>query len=78
MGVKEIPYYFAGILMYINPTLQFLMGLLYFREALVWTSWWPLSSSGWGSCSPWRKKVRILRREKAAGKEDVLTPNTHS
>ena len=34
MGVKEIPYYFAGILMYINPTLQFLMGLLYFREAL--------------------------------------------
>lgn len=28
MGVKEIPYYFSGILMYINPTLQFLMGLV--------------------------------------------------
>ncbi len=28
LGVKEIPYYFTGILMYVNPTLQFLMGLL--------------------------------------------------
>lgn len=34
MGVREIPYYFSGILMYINPTLQFLMGLFYFRETL--------------------------------------------
>ena len=34
LGVKEIPYYFSGILMYINPTLQFLVGLIYFREAL--------------------------------------------
>lgn len=34
LGVKEIPYYFSGILMYINPTLQFLVGLVYFREAL--------------------------------------------
>ncbi len=33
-GVKEIPYYFSGILMYINPTLQFIMGLFYFKEAL--------------------------------------------
>lgn len=33
-GVKEIPYYLAGILMYINPTLQFLMGLFYFHETL--------------------------------------------
>ena len=33
-GVKEIPYYISGILMYINPTLQFLMGLLYFHEEL--------------------------------------------
>ncbi len=31
-GVKKIPYYVSGILMYINPTLQFLMGLFYFRE----------------------------------------------
>lgn len=34
LGVKEIPYYFSGILMYMNPTLQFLMGLLYFREPM--------------------------------------------
>lgn len=34
LGVKEIPYYFSGILMYINPTLQFLMGLLYFQEPM--------------------------------------------
>ena len=33
VGVKEIPYYFTGILMYINPTLQFLMGL-YMGEAM--------------------------------------------
>ena len=34
MGVKHIPYYFTGILMYMNPTLQFLMGLFYFHEPL--------------------------------------------
>lgn len=33
-GVREIPYYLSGILMYINPTLQFLTGLLYFHEEL--------------------------------------------
>lgn len=34
IGVREIPYYLSGILMYINPTLQFLMGLIYFQEEL--------------------------------------------
>lgn len=34
VGVKGIPYYLSGILMYINPTLQFLTGLLYFHEEL--------------------------------------------
>lgn len=34
VGVKNIPYYFSGILMYINPSLQFIMGLFYFHEAL--------------------------------------------
>lgn len=33
-GVRKIPYYLTGILMYINPTIQFLMGLTYFREPL--------------------------------------------
>ena len=34
IGIKEIPYYLSGILMYINPTLQFLMGLFYFHEEM--------------------------------------------
>ena len=34
IGVKKIPYYFSGILMYINPTIQFLMGTFYFHEPL--------------------------------------------
>ena len=34
VGVRGIPYYLSGILMYINPTLQFLTGLLYFQEEL--------------------------------------------
>lgn len=33
IGVKKIPYYLSGILMYINPTIQFLLGLFYFHEA---------------------------------------------
>lgn len=33
-GVRQIPYYLTGILMYINPTIQFLMGWLYFHEVL--------------------------------------------
>lgn len=34
MGVKKIPYYISGIIMYINPTIQFLMGLFVFKEDL--------------------------------------------
>ena len=34
LGVREIPYYLSGILMFVNPTLQFVMGLFYFHEAL--------------------------------------------
>ena len=34
MGVKHIPYYFSGILMYVNPTIQFLVGIFYFKEVL--------------------------------------------
>lgn len=36
-GVRQIPYYLTGILMYINPTIQFLMGWLYFHEPLEMT-----------------------------------------
>lgn len=34
VGVRKIPYYFSGILMYINPTLQFIIGYFYFHEPL--------------------------------------------
>jgi len=34
IGIKHIPYYLSGILMYINPTIQFLVGMLYFHEVL--------------------------------------------
>ena len=34
MGVKKIPYYVSGILMYVNPSLQLLIGLLFFHESM--------------------------------------------
>ena len=34
MGVREIPYYVSGIIMYVSPTIQFLMGLFYFHETM--------------------------------------------
>lgn len=34
IGVKKIPYYISGLLMYINPTIQFLMGLFFFGEPM--------------------------------------------
>lgn len=33
-GVKKIPFYLTGILMYLNPTIQFLMGIFLFKEAV--------------------------------------------
>ena len=62
MGVKEIPYYFSGILMYINPTLQFLMGLVLGEPmdakrliafAIIWV----------GVLFTLADKVRLMRRE---------------
>lgn len=32
-GVRRIPLYLSGILMYLNPTLQFLMGIILYGEA---------------------------------------------
>lgn len=34
IGVKKIPYYLSGIIMYLNPTIQFFMGIFYFGEAM--------------------------------------------
>ena len=34
IGVKMIPYYIAGIIMYVSPTITFILGLVYFHETL--------------------------------------------
>lgn len=34
IGVKKIPYYIAGIIMYVSPTITFILGLVYFHETL--------------------------------------------
>lgn len=34
MGVKKVPYYISGLLMYINPSLQFTIGLVCFHEPM--------------------------------------------
>lgn len=34
MGVKKIPYYVSGLLMYVNPSLQFTIGLVCFHEPM--------------------------------------------
>lgn len=33
-GVKKIPFYLTGILMYLNPTIQFLMGVFLYKEGI--------------------------------------------
>lgn len=33
-GVKKIPFYMTGILMYLNPTIQFLMGVFLYKEGM--------------------------------------------
>ncbi len=63
IGVKEIPYYISGILMYINPTLQFLMGLCYFREELDRTRLYAFVLIWAGILFTVWEKVRIMRAE---------------
>ena len=62
MGVKEIPYYFSSILMYINPTLQFLMGLILgepmdTKRLIAFVIIWV------GVLFTLADKVRLMRRE---------------
>ena len=63
-GVKEIPYYVAGILMYINPTLQFLVGLLYFHEALDVNQFIAFCIIWVGLAVTMADRIRRLRQEK--------------
>ena len=69
LGVREIPYYFSGILMYINPTLQFLVGLLYFGEALQVDQLIDFVIIWAGISVTMVEKGRRIRRERAAWKE---------
>ena len=69
LGVREIPYYFSGILMYINPTLQFLVGLLYFGEALQVDQLIAFAIIWAGISVTMVEKGRRIRRERAAWKE---------
>lgn len=63
MGVKEIPYYFSGILMYINPTLQFLMGL-YMGEPMDANRLIAFVVIWVGVLFTMADKVKIIRAEK--------------
>ena len=65
VGVREIPYYFAGILMYINPTLQFLMGLFYFHEKLDTNRLIAFCLIWFGILFTIYEKVQTMRKERA-------------
>lgn len=64
MGVKEIPYYFSGILMYINPTLQFLTGL-YMGEPMDANRLIAFVIIWIGVLFTMADKIKIIRVEKA-------------
>lgn len=64
VGVREIPYYLSGILMYINPTLQFLMGLLYFHEELDIHRLTAFSIIWLGVFFAFYEKVKIMKHHK--------------
>lgn len=64
IGIKKIPYYLSGILMYINPTLQFLMGLFVFGEALDMHRLIAFIIIWFGISFTVYEKTNLLRKEK--------------
>lgn len=66
IGVKEIPYYISGILMYINPTLQFLMGLYYFHEDMDQNRFIAFLIIWVGILFTVYEKVQIMRHNQSA------------
>lgn len=64
LGIREIPYYFTGILMYINPTLQFLVGLVYFKEVLNVDQLIAFVIIWVGILFTLGEKIRLMRRER--------------
>ena len=65
IGVKKIPYYLSGILMYINPTIQFLVGLLYFHETLDTNRLFAFVFIWAGVMFTVYEKIQIMKKEHA-------------
>ena len=65
IGVKKIPYYLSGILMYINPTIQFLVGLLYFHENLDTNRLFAFVFIWAGVMFTVYEKILIMKRDRA-------------
>ncbi len=63
MVVKEIPYYITGILEYISPSMQFLLGLLYFHEALDLNRLTAFIIIWIGIIFTIRDKVQLMRKD---------------
>lgn len=64
IGVKQIPYYLSGILMYINPTIQFVVGLVYFQEVLDTTRLSAFVFIWAGVMFTVYEKVKLMKKEK--------------
>ena len=72
IGVQKIPYYISGVLMYLNPTIAFLMGLFYFKEelnvhrliafVLIWVG---IGFTVWDRISAMRKASKTALRAEA-------------
>lgn len=69
VGVKEIPYYISGILMYINPTLQFLMGLYYFHEDMDRNRFFAFLIIWGGILFTVYEKVQMMRQSRREERE---------
>lgn len=64
IGVQQIPYYLSGILMYVNPTIQFLVGILYFNEILDTTRLYAFVFIWLGVLFTVYEKFKIMKAEK--------------
>ena len=70
IGVKKIPYYLSGILMYINPTIQFLVGLLYFHETLDTNRLFAFLFIWAGVMFTVYEKVQIMKQSSTGGSNE--------
>lgn len=64
IGVKEIPFYLSGMILYVSPTLQFLVGVLYFKEAMDMTQLVAFLLIWIGVLIALVDKVKLMRAER--------------